>query len=611
MVKRMSIQFDPKNKSANLRILHRLISERFDLSELKTLCLGLDIDFENLSGTNKNDKIRELITYMIRREELATLLKALQAERPVQVWPTLGALPPNRRFLFIDGPGDVKGWFFQFGTMATVVLFLVVLCLAAVIVYLAIDLPTRGRVTIYVTGETGEAVANAKVLLFYQGAPLSQFTDSNGVAVFAVESDRGEARILVEHEDYKIYEQSVSLPQRQDLKLPLERKELGNRNVIVRVIDESTNDPIEGAKVVLIVAGDIFEDATDSNGISSFNLAFSGPTVEAELQVATAAYETSFKTVALQAERVQDVWLNPRTQGIVGVYELESTIIVGLIEKEAEAVQSKSQALIEEIFAPDAVKINAATSEQWNARSRYAETLALEDHFEITHANIDVQINGNEAVATNDSCGAFTDSSGQTFVYSGPKSDRWEFERDENGRWWITSLTFAIVPTAERFTYGFEEGTHSCWSVRVDNDVPQGNPPDYTAERAHEGNGALHFSFDLADIPSHRAQIKYENMPFAGTFSAYVYVPPDAPPDLIASFYAMEYAHDPWNYHGIDTGEGQIVELVPGDWTEVQWSGDVSGWAIPVHLLGLEIRQEGEANYNGYVLVDTIVINGR
>ncbi len=78
------------------------------------------------------------------------------------------------------------------------------------------------------------------------------------------------------------------------------------------------------------------------------------------------------------------------------------------------------------------------------------------------------------------------------------------------------------MPTAERFAYGFEEGTHSCWSVRLDNNVSQGNPTSYTADLAYEGNGALRFSFNLSATPAHRAQIKYENMPFAGTFSARV-----------------------------------------------------------------------------------------
>lgn len=610
----MSTQFHPNNESANLKILHGLISESFNLSELNTLCLGLSIDLENLSGSNKNDKVRELINYVIRHGQLERLLEDLQTERPNQLWPSTADLPRNKHFPFINGPGDVKGYIFQFGPIAVAGFLLVpILLLGAVyFIYLAIA-PVQGvaQVTIHTVSESGEAVANAKVLLFFDGVSLSQFTDSNGVAVFTAGANDADGHIIVEHEAYKIYEQPISLSQNQALDFHLERKELDSRNVIVRVIDESANNPIEGAHVLLIVGGQIFEDDTDANGISSFTLSLLGQTVDAELQVTTGAYETSFKSVTLQPERVQDVRLNPRTQEIVGIYEPESTTIVGLIEKEAEAVLTKNFALVEEIFAPEAVKIYAATGEQWNARRRYAETFEVEDHLEITHANVDIEIHGNEAVATNDTCGAFIDVNNQRFTYSGPKSDRWEFEQDENGRWWITSLTFGLVPTAERFAYGFEEGTHSCWSVRLDNNVSQGNPTSYTADLAYEGNGALRFSFNLSATPAHRAQIKYENMPFAGTFSARVYAPPDAPQDLIASFYVMEFAHDPWNYHGIDTGDGQIVELVPGSWTEVRWTGDVSGWATPVHLLGIEIRQEGEGSYDGYVLIDNIVINGR
>ena len=610
----MSLPSKPKNKSANLKTLHRSITECFDLSELKTLCLGLSIDFENLSGSNKNDKIRELITYVIRHGQLTKLLEELREERPHQPWPSADDLPQNKHFPFINGPGDVKGYFFQFGPIAVVGFFLAPLLLlgASYYIYL-VNSPSQSvtQVTIHTVSGAGDAVANAKVLLLYQGAPLSQYTDSNGVAIFSVSSTNEDAHIIIEHEAYKIYEQLIPLSQNAAFDFQLEPKAADNQNVLVRAIDESTNNPIEGAQVLLIVAGQIFEDATDANGIANFTLALLGQTVDAELQVTTGAYETSFKTVTLQPERVQDVRLNPRTQEIVGIYEPELTTIAGLIEKEAEAVLTNNFALVEQIFAPEAVKIYAATGEEWNARDRYAATFELEDHLEITHANINIEIQGNVAVAINDTCGAFIDGNNQRFTYSGPRSDRWEFTQDENGRWWITSLTFGLVPPAERFTYGFEEGRPGCWSVRLDNNVPQGHPTSYTDELAYEGGGSLRFSFNLSETPAHRAQIKYENMPFAGSFSAYVYAPPDAPHDLIASFYAMEFAQDPWKYHGIDTGEGQIVQLAPGEWTEVRWTGDVAGWQTPVHLLGMEIRQEGDGSYNGYVLIDNIVINGR
>ncbi|MCC6604431.1 MAG: hypothetical protein IT327_14555 [Anaerolineae bacterium] len=610
----MSLSSKPTNKSVNLKTLHRSISDCFDLSELKTLCLGRSIDIETLSGSNKNDKIRELITHVIRRGELPGLLADLREERPNQSWPSVDDLPQNKHFPFINGLGDVSGCFFQFGTVGAVGLFLAPGLLLGVIyfIYLLTTASQSGtQVTIHTVGESGEALANAKVLLFYQGAPLSQFTDSNGVAVFSVASDHKAAHIIIEHEAYKIYEQQIPLLQNQSFDVQLEPKAADNQNTLVRVIDDSTNNPIEGAHVLLIVAGQIFEDDTDVNGLSSFILGQLRQTVDVELQVTTEAYETSFKTVTLQPDRVQDVRLNPRTQEIVGIYEPESTTIAGLIEKEAEAVLTQNFALVADIFAPEAIKIYAVTGETWNARDRYATTFELEDHLEIIHTNMDIEIQGNRAVATNDTCGVFIDVNNQRFTYSGPKSDRWEFTQDENGRWWITSLTFGLVPPAEHFTYGFEEGSPGCWSVRLDNNVPQGHPPSFTDDLVYEGNGALHFSFNLAETSAHRAQIKYENMPFAGSFSAYVYTPPDAPHNLIASFYAMEFAQDPWNYHGIDTGEGQIVELIPGEWTEVRWIGDVAGWPSPVHLLGIEIRQQSEGSYNGYVLVDNIVINGR
>jgi len=288
--------------------------------------------------------------------------------------------------------------------------------------------------------------------------------------------------------------------------------------------------------------------------------------------------------------------------------------IAALIEKEATAVLTKDFELIEEIFAPDASKTDASKSppQVWKARDRYRETFESEDHHEVNHTNLKIEINGDMATVTNDSCGRFTDkATNQEFSYSSPQSDKWTFERDDNGRWWITDLSYNIQSKNPDHLYEFEDETDGCWRVRIDHDEPQGDPPMPYSEKGYESDGSLKFPFNLSEISNKRAQVMHENMPFAGELSAEVYIPEEAPDDLEASFFAMELDHDPWNYHGLDNGEGQIHQLIPGQWTEVHWKGDVSLWEPIVHLLGIEIRRESGGVHEGYVLIDNIYIKSK
>jgi len=66
--------------------LRKLIDKHFSESELITLCLDLALDYDNLSGDNKIEKVRELITYMDRRGRMTELLDLLSNERPQVSW---------------------------------------------------------------------------------------------------------------------------------------------------------------------------------------------------------------------------------------------------------------------------------------------------------------------------------------------------------------------------------------------------------------------------------------------------------------------------------------------------------------------------------------------
>ncbi len=72
-----------KNQSAQLfnQKLHHVLIDRFNIEELRTLCLYLDIDYENLSGEGKSAMARELITYVERNGKVDLLINEIRNQR--------------------------------------------------------------------------------------------------------------------------------------------------------------------------------------------------------------------------------------------------------------------------------------------------------------------------------------------------------------------------------------------------------------------------------------------------------------------------------------------------------------------------------------------------
>ena len=59
-----------------------LVTQGFNLDELKSLCFDLGIAFDNLAGETLDAKARELVAYHQRRGELSRLLSVIRARRP-------------------------------------------------------------------------------------------------------------------------------------------------------------------------------------------------------------------------------------------------------------------------------------------------------------------------------------------------------------------------------------------------------------------------------------------------------------------------------------------------------------------------------------------------
>jgi hypothetical protein len=62
--------------------LREILSDRFNLDELRTLCFDLHIEFENLGGETKRAKAREIVAYCERAGRLDVLVAAVRKLRP-------------------------------------------------------------------------------------------------------------------------------------------------------------------------------------------------------------------------------------------------------------------------------------------------------------------------------------------------------------------------------------------------------------------------------------------------------------------------------------------------------------------------------------------------
>ena len=66
--------------------LRQILTNYFDMSELRTLCFDLGVDYESLPGDGKGDKARELVAYFERRGYFSRLVEACYKLRPQAPW---------------------------------------------------------------------------------------------------------------------------------------------------------------------------------------------------------------------------------------------------------------------------------------------------------------------------------------------------------------------------------------------------------------------------------------------------------------------------------------------------------------------------------------------
>lgn len=81
-------QSGPSDEHANLLELAQKIETGFNESELRDLCFRLHLDYENVAGNTKRDKIRELLLYTQRHGTLNELIAIAADMRPRMQWQT-------------------------------------------------------------------------------------------------------------------------------------------------------------------------------------------------------------------------------------------------------------------------------------------------------------------------------------------------------------------------------------------------------------------------------------------------------------------------------------------------------------------------------------------
>lgn len=82
-----SQQNEPSRPNLQQRIkLFQILCDHFDESELKTLCFHLAVDYDALPDVGKNNKAREMIVLVERKERIQELIEEGKRLRPNSKW---------------------------------------------------------------------------------------------------------------------------------------------------------------------------------------------------------------------------------------------------------------------------------------------------------------------------------------------------------------------------------------------------------------------------------------------------------------------------------------------------------------------------------------------
>lgn len=77
------------SKQTHLKELRHILTTRFNEGELRTLSMDLGVDYDSLPDKGKDNKARELVYFLERRNQVLELLKIGKQHRPDIIWPEL------------------------------------------------------------------------------------------------------------------------------------------------------------------------------------------------------------------------------------------------------------------------------------------------------------------------------------------------------------------------------------------------------------------------------------------------------------------------------------------------------------------------------------------
>lgn len=307
----------------------------FNEDELHTLCFDLHIDYESLSGNNKNVKVRELIALMRRQNRVPELVSVLNDARPHIAWGSVLETNASPAIGHENMP-DVR-------LVAALALGLVVV---AIIVFLFLQTqPTPETAVTELTSAT-EVPASEPVTAVSTAAPASTNTPlavgATSPVIAPVEAD--EYMVLVAQlEPLTANERSVTrfivddLKQMLEVAIPFSNLRIREYPEIITT-DGQARAVAEEYGAAVIVWGN-YDDVVAEVEVQVGSLA-----LFPEMLFDRALLEHTFN-IRTQLRNPRQESLSPRLMGIIFVLELaanQSTVMGTAVQAETYAILNRT-----------------------------------------------------------------------------------------------------------------------------------------------------------------------------------------------------------------------------------------------------------------------------
>lgn len=185
-------------KNLSRQEIFSILTSKFSLKELKSLCFRLGIDDDILPGQEKDSKSIELIEYLERRDRLNELIKIIEETRPdIKYLYSVNFIKRITRIISLKHALEI----------------LILFSIAIILVIKGF--PINGfdyRVRVQ-SHTTGEYIANAKLRIESKGTSLREVTDAEGQAKFFIPHSLigQEGRIIIDANAYNRYELSIEI----------------------------------------------------------------------------------------------------------------------------------------------------------------------------------------------------------------------------------------------------------------------------------------------------------------------------------------------------------------------------------------------------------------